>query len=178
MKFLLFNIAVLIALAYLFFDNGQMQKITVEAQKSSIDIIEKLKTLSKPLRVKFNETSQSKIKYELNNSSLDENNPISPETSHTLKKNNQTTKTLNEETETSNKLPPLPEPAFVAERENPSPQKPNFQGGTNKTTDKKKDISGFKMKGNQEFMSRKERRKELQKLAPSAEDLFINRMTK
>ena len=60
MKFLLFNIAVLTALAYLFFDNGQMQKISflrvfasdpdlliLDESTSNLDVESKFKIIQK-----------------------------------------------------------------------------------------------------------------------------------
>ena len=57
MKFLLFNITVLTALAYLVFDNGEMHKISNKIQKSSFDAIEKVKTLSKPIQENLSKTN-------------------------------------------------------------------------------------------------------------------------
>ena len=71
---------------------------------------------------------------------------------------------------------PLPEPAFIATRAEPNIQKPGREDDP--TTNQRKDISSFKKEEDHGFMSRSDRRKELQKLAQSAEDLFINRMTK
>ena len=75
-------------------------------------------------------------------------------------------------------MPPLPDPEFVEIREKPSPKKPQTNNDKNKNPKQLGTISIAKEEEGQTFMSRAERHKELQKLAQSAEDLFLNRMIK
>ncbi|MCH2631448.1 MAG: hypothetical protein MKZ89_13435 [Nisaea sp.] len=176
MKFLLFNITVLTALAYLFFDNGQMQKISNDVQHSTMNVIEKVKTLGKPLELRLNESNQSKTDFKPASLSHDENKRLPAKQSYNLKNGSEKSKPLNSKPKTTKEVLPLPEPEFIATRAEPNIQKPGRED--DKTTNQRKDISSFKKEEDHGFMSRSDRRKELQKLAQSAEDLFINRMTK
>ena len=178
MKFLLFNITVLTALAYLVFDNGEMHKISNKIHKSSLDAIEKVKTLSKPIQEELIENQLSKDKYKVGKSSHEQSETSSPRLPYPAETGDKLTTVQNKETRSSSKLPPLSDPEFVEIRENPSPKKPQTNNDKNKNPKQLGTISIANEEEGQTFMSRAERHKELQKLAQSAEDLFLNRMIK
>ena len=178
MKFLLFNITVLTALAYLVFDNGEMHKISNKIQTSSFDAIEKVKTLSKPIQEKLIENQLLRDKYKIGKSSHEQNETSSPRLPYPAETGDKLITVQNKETRSSSELPPLPDPAFVEVREKPNPKKPQTNNDKNKSLKKLGTISIAKEEEGQTFMSRAERHKELQKLAQSAEDLFLNRMIK
>ena len=178
MKFLLFNITVLTALAYLVFDNGEMHKISNKIQKSSFDAIEKVKTLSKPIQEKLIENQLSGDKYKVDKSSHEQSETSLSRLPYPAETGNQLTTVQNKETRSSSELPPLPDPEFVEIREKLSPKKPRTNNDKNKSPKQLGTISTAKEERGQTFMSRAERHKELQKLAQSAEDLFLNRMIK
>ena len=178
MKFLLFNITVLTALAYLFFDNGEMHKISDKIQKSSFDAIEKVKTLSKPIQEKLIENQLPRDKYKVGKSPHEQSETSSSRLPYPAETGSQLTTDQNKENRSSSELPPLPDPEFVEIREKPSPKKPQTNNDKNKNPKQLETISIAKEEEGQTFMSRAERHKELQKLAQSAEDLFLNRMIK
>ena len=132
MKFLLFNITVLTALAYLFFDNGEMHKISNKIQTSSFDAIEKVKTLSKPIQEKLIENQLSGDKYKVGKSSHEQSETSSSRLPYPAETGSQLTTDQNKENRSSSELPPLPDPEFVEIREKPSPKKPQTNNDKNK----------------------------------------------
>ena len=118
MKFLLFNITVLTALAYLVFDNGEMHNISNKIQKSSFDAIEKVKTLSKPIQEKLVENQLSGDKYKVGKSPHEQSETSSSRLPYPSETGSQLTTDQNKENRSSSELPPLPDPEFVEIREN------------------------------------------------------------
>ena len=178
MKFLIFNLSVVTALAYLILGQDQLSEIgRTISEKGNVSLKKAIPFLNTPHSKEVSEKTIG-IKTETTPEKITE--PIvktqiaTPEASNNVKK---ITSVQTNQSKQFTKVPPLPQPEPIRTLPETTAPKPAVAPATPSTRSSYKVSQRIKEEKQPEFMSKEERRKELLKIARSAEKLFIRRLT-
>jgi hypothetical protein len=179
MKFLIFNLSVITALAYLIIGQEQLSDIgRTISEKGSVSLEKAVTFLNTPnskeiiektIGIKMETTPEKEIesiltvptrKPELRNTGIKKIAPA---------QNNQSNQFI--------EVPPLPQPEPIRTLPETNAPKPAVSVAASSNTSRYQVPLKITEQKQAEFMSKKERRKELLKIARSAEALFIRRLT-
>ena len=179
MKFLIFNLSVVTALAYLILGQDQLSDIgRTVSQKGNVSVEKAITFLNTPHSKQVIEKTIG-IKTETTPDKITE--PIVktqiaiPEASNN--NINKITSVQKNQSKEFTKVPPLPQPEPIRTLPETTAPKPAVSAATPSTRSSYKVAQRIKEQEQPEFMSKEERRKELLKIARSAEKLFIRRLT-
>ena len=179
MKFLIFNLSVVTALAYLILGQDQMSDIgRTISEKGNVSLEKAITFLNTPHSKEVIEKTIG-IKTETTPDKITE--PIVktqiaiPEASNN--NINKITSVQKNQSKEFTKVPPLPQPEPIRTLPETTAPKPAVSAATPSTRSSYKVAQRIKEQEQPEFMSKEERRKELLKIARSAEKLFIRRLT-
>ena len=179
MKFLIFNLSVVTALAYLILGQDQISDIgRTVSEKGNVSLEKAITFLNTPHSKEVIEKTIG-IKTETTPEKITE--PIVktqiaiPEVSNN--NINKITSVQKNQSKQFTKVPPLPQPEPIRTLPETTAPKPTVSAATHST--RISDTVGQHIKEQEQpkFMSKEERRKELLKIARSAEKLFIRRLT-
>ena len=179
MKFLIFNLSVVTALAYLILGQDQLSDIGRTISKKGNVSVEKAITflntphskqvIEKTIGIKTETTPETKTEQ------IIKTQTITPEAR--FKNINKIASVQKSQSNRFTKVPPLPQPEPIRTLPETTAPKPAVSAATPSTRSSYKVSQRIKEEKQPEFMSKEERRKELLKIARSAEKLFIRRLT-
>ena len=179
MKFLIFNLSVVTALAYLILGQDQLSDIgrtisekgnvSVEKAIAFLNTPHSKQVIKKTIGIKT-ETTPEKITEPIVKTQI-----AFPEVSNN--NINKITSVQKNQSKQFTKVPPLPQPEPIRTLPETTAPKPAVSAATPSTGSSYKVSQRIKEEKQPVFMSKEERRKELLKIARSAEKLFIRRLT-
>ena len=179
MKFLIFNLSVVTALAYLILGQDQLSDIGKTISEKGNTSLEKAITffnapnsnevIEKTISIKTETAPEKKTERIIKTQA---------ETPESRFNNiNKIGSVQKKQSQQFKKAPPLPQPEPIRKLPETTAPKPAISAATPSTRSSYKVVQHIKKQKQPEFMSKEERRKELLKIARSAEKLFIRRLT-
>ena len=179
MKFLIFNLSVVTALAYLILGQDQLSDIgRTISEKGNVSLEKAITFLNTP---HSNEIIEKTIGIKTETAPKKTTEPIvKPQITTPEPNNNNINKIASvqkNQSERFKKAPPLPQPEPIRTLPETTAPKPAVSEATPSTRSSYTVAQHIKEQKQPEFMSKEERRKELLKIARSAEKLFIRRLT-
>lgn len=179
MKFLIFNLSVVTALAYLILGQDQVSDIgRTISEKGNVSLEKAITFLNTP---HSNEIIEKTIGIKTETAPKKTTEPIvKPQITTPEPNNNNINKIASvqkNQSEQLEKVPPLPQPEPIRTLPETIAPKPVVSAATPSTRSSHTVGQHIKEQEQPKFMSKEERRKELLKIARSAEKLFIRRLT-
>ena len=179
MKFLIFNLSVVTALAYLILGQDQMSDIgRTISEKGNVSLEKAITFLNTPHSKEVIEKTigiKTETAPEKKTERIIKTQTITPEAR--FNNINKIASVQKNQSKQFKKAPPLPQPEPIRTLPETTAPKPAVSEATPSTGSGYKVAQHIKEQKLPEFMSKEERRKELLKIARSAEKLFIRRLT-